>query len=436
MTNRTGEYSIAELHEMYDHFCCHCDETAMYDQFLVAERAEGLYIWFKGEGEPYLDLVMGYSSLNFGHQYPRIKKAVTEGINKIDHLHSFNCESKILLSKLLVEKTPGDNNKNVYFPVGGAMAVDNAVKLARAYTKKSKIISFSGGFHGYSYNAMMLTDKKLINKEQYDLCPAEEVRLPYADCYRCQYEADCHLQCLKAVEEYSSREKDIAALIIEPVQGAAGFIIPRKEFIAGLKRLCEEYKILLIDDEIQVGLGRTGKMFAIEHFNVEPDMILLCKSLAGGYYPLGAIITRAEIMNHISPVGSAIGATFGDSPLGTYIALEVMRAFEEEKLADNAERVGNYFTSELKQFEQYENIDNVTGIGLAQSFEVVKSKKTRAPAPEIAQRLQSEALKRHVIIYVAGVNKNRIKFILPLWVGVRDIDMIIKKLRDILEATL
>ena len=181
-------------------------------------------------------------------------------------------------------------------------------------------------------------------------------------------------------------------------------------------------------------MGRSGRMFAIEHFNVEPDMILLGKSLAGGYYPLSAVIARAEIWDTISPTGSTFGSTFSNSPLGAYIALQVQRILQEEHYIENADRFGAYFTEELRLFERYENIDNVTGLGFTQSFEVVKSKRTKEPAPEIAKKIQSEALRRRVIICVGGVNHNRIKFTLPLWGQKEDIDMIIKKLQVILES--
>ncbi|MFC1897258.1 aspartate aminotransferase family protein [Chloroflexota bacterium] len=432
--NKIGHYSVSELHKMYDQFCCHCDETEMYDQFLVAENAEGLYVRFKGESEQYLDLVMGYSTLNLGHQHPRIRQANQEAVKLLDHIHSFNCESKILLSKILVEQAPSTANMRVYFPVGGAMVVDTAVKLVRAYTKKTKIVTFNGAFHGFSYGAMMLTDNAFINKEQYAPFPGEEIRLPYADCYHCNNQANCTFQCLSVAERWLSSDKDIAGLIVEPIQGAAGFIIPPKEFILGLKKLCHDNNILFIDDEIQVGMGRSGRMFAIEHFDVEPDIILLGKSLAGGYYPLSAVIARAEIMDTISAQGSALGSTFSNNPLGTYIALQVQRVLQEEHYIENTERIGAYFTEELKRFERYENIDNVTGLGLTQSIEVVKSKRTKEPGSEIAKKIQSEALKQRVIIYVGGVNHNKIKLTLPLWIRKEDVDMIIKKLQDILQS--
>lgn len=430
------KHNIAELHEMYDQFGCHCDETVMYDQFLVAERAEGLHVWFQNDSEPYLDLVMGFSALNFGHRHPMVMKAMEEAVRTLDHVHSFNCESTLLLSKVLAERTPGTAQKRVYYPVGGTMAVETAIKLARAYTKKTKMVSFSNAFHGYSYGGMMVTDDAIINKEQYAPYPGEVLRLPYAECYRCENQARCSFQCLQMAERLLSEDKDIAGLIIEPIQGHAGFIIPPKEFIVGLRTLCDDNGILFIDDEIQVGMGRAGRMFAIEHFDVEPDIMLLGKSLTGGYYPTSAVIARAEIWDCIAASGSGIGSTFVNSPIGTYVALEVQRILEEQDFIRNAERIGSYFTEELKRFERYGNIDNVTGLGLTQSFEVVKSKATKEPAPEIAKEIQSEALKQHVIICVSGVRRNRVKFIVPLWMKKEGIDMIVEKLGDVLEGVL
>lgn len=428
------KYSSDELHDIYNRFSCQCDESGMYDQFLVPEKAEGLYVWFKDQSEPYMDLGMGFSALNFGHQHPRIRRAAEEAVRTIDHIHSFNSESKLLLSKALAEKTPGTPNKKVYFPVGGAMAVETSIKLARAYTGKTKLACFTGAFHGYSYGAMMVTDDAIINKPQYIPYPGEVVRLPYADCYHCDSHSDCRYQCLRVAEQRLGQDKDIAALIIEPVQGHSGFIIPPRDFIFGLKKLCQERGILFIDDEIQVGMGRSGRLLAVEHSDVEPDIILLSKSLAGGYYPLSAVIARAEIWDCISPTGSGIGSTFVNSPLATHIALEVLRVLEEDGLIENAERVGDYFTEELKCLERFGNIDNVTGLGLLQSFAVVKSKETKEPAPEIARKIRSEALRQHLIVLCSGMEQDRIKFTLPLWVNREDIDMIIERLQNIMKS--
>ena len=178
-------------------------------------------------------------------------------------------------------------------------------------------------------------------------------------------------------EQLLSRDNDIAALIIEPIQGHNGFIIPPKEFLFGLHKLCQQQGIIFIDDEIQVGMGRAGRFLAIEHYDVEPDIVLLSKSLAGGYYPISAVVARKEIWDSISPVGSGIGSTFVNSPLATKVALEVLRILEEDGLMENATSVGDYFTRRLEEFERFENIDNVTGIGLTQSFALVKDKTTR-----------------------------------------------------------
>jgi 4-aminobutyrate aminotransferase/(S)-3-amino-2-methylpropionate transaminase len=428
------QYSVDELHDIYRQFSCQCDESGLYDQFLVPERAEGLYVWFKDDGEPFLDLGMGFSALNFGHHHPRIREAAEEAIASIDHVHSFNSESKLLLSKALAEMTPGSPGKKVYYPIGGAMAVETAIKLARAHTGKARIASFTGAFHGYSYGAMMLTDDDVIDKPQYAPYPGDALRLPYADCYHCNDHCNCRFQCLRVAEQRLNQETDVAALIIEPVQGHAGFVIPPREFLIGLKGLCQERDILFIDDEIQVGMGRTGKFLAIEHSDVEPDIILLSKSLAGGYYPLSAVIARSDIWDQISPIGSGIGSTFVNSPLGTRIALRVLSVLEEEDLLENAQTVGDYFTERLKGLQRFANIDNVTGLGLTQSFAVVKSKETRQPAPEVAAAIQSEALRQHMIVCRSGVDRDRIKFTLPLWVDRETIDTIVEKLHGIVRV--
>lgn len=415
----------------------------MYDQFLVAESAEGCNVRFQGDPEPYIDLVMGYSATNFGHRHPRIVKAVHEAVDRIDHIHSFNCEAKIRVSAKLASMVPGKPEVRVYFPVGGAMAIENAIKIARAATGGTKIASFEGAFHGYSYGAMMVTDRSFVNFDRYGPMPGPEIRLPYGACWPCDPDdVDAEVdRRLRKIEEFLSKDRDVAAVILEPVQGANGFVIPEKRFVQGLREITKNYGVLLIDDEIQVGVGRCGRMFAIEHFDVTPDIIVMGKSITAGYYPTSVVIARSELFDKIPAKRSGIGSTFGNNPLGLAIVDAVLEMIEAERMFDDVERKGELFTQELRKFERYPFVANATGLGLAHSFAIVEDRSSNRPDAALAAKLQSEALRQHILLYVAGVEKNRIKLFLPVTIKqeelapiARRIDGVLAKVADTAEA--
>ncbi len=341
--------------------------------------------------------------------------------------------SKITLSKRLVNYIGSSNPMQVYFTTGGALAVDNAIKISRAYTKKKKIISFDGGFHGYTLGAIMLNGEGYVKREQYMPMPGDIISMPFAYCFKCPFNLKsecCNLECTQKLEKYLSENNDVAAAIIEPIQGAQGFIIPPKKFIKKVDEILKKYNVVFIADEIQMALGRAGKMFSFQHFDVNPDIVLLSKSLAGGFWPLSVIIAKSEIFNAVGHKGSGIGSTFGNSILGTNIAMTVLDVIEKENLLDNSTNMGSYFLEKLKKYEKFSFIADLTGIGLAQSFCIVKDsgKNDFNPYPELAKVFQNLAFKEHVIIYIAGIEKNRVKFALPINVNSDTIDMIITKL--------
>ncbi len=406
----------------------------MYDQFLVAESTEGMYVRFKDHAEPFLDLVMGYSATNFGHRHPAIVAAVHKAVDRIDHVHSFNCEAKIRVSAKLAQWVPGRPDVRTYFPVGGAMAIENAIKIARAATGRTKIASFEGAFHGYSYGAMMVTDRAFVNLDQFAPMPGPEIRLPYGATWPCpadQVESEVDHR-LEHIDHVLSSDPDIAAVIFEPVQGANGFLIPEKRFVRELWEITRRRGVLFIDDEIQVGVGRCGRMFAIDHFGVQPDIIVMGKSITAGYYPTSAVIARAELFDRIPPKRSGIGSTFGNNPLGLAIVEAVLDLIHQDRLFDEVEAKGDAFTAALRQMERYPFVANVTGLGLAHSFAVVKDCVDNLPDPDLAARLQVEALRRHILLYVAGTQKNRVKLFLPVTVTRDEMASVVARLGEVL----
>ena len=316
------------------------------------------------------------------------------------------------------------------------MAVEAAIKLARAATGRKKIASFEGAFHGYSFGAMMVTDRAFANLEQYGPLPGPEIRLPYGNVWPATgADAErCVQQRLAQIEDLLREDPDVAAVILEPVQGANGFIVPEKSFVQGVRALTQKYGVLLIDDEIQVGLGRTGRMFAIAHFDVVPDMILLGKSLSAGYYPVSAVLARREVFDRVGPKRSAIGSTFGNNQFGLAIVDAVLELIESEELFTGVEERGAAFTARLRELEQFPFVENVSGLGLTQSFAIVADKNSHRADPERAARIQSEALRQKVLLYVAGKHKNRIKLFPPVTISPDECGAVVNRLARILQA--
>ncbi|MBP7652388.1 aspartate aminotransferase family protein [Candidatus Dependentiae bacterium] len=426
--------SKKDLKKMYEKYCCKHDETIMYDSFMVIEKAEGFLLWDRGDKKPYYDTIFGYSANNFGHCYPEILKSVQKHTARLDHFHSFNCPAKIELSKLLVDLVPGKPDMQVYFPIGGAASIETAVKYSRGFTGKKDIITFKGGFHGLTLTALMLNGKEYHKRDKYLPLPGKPIEVEYANCFRCKHKCDsCNLECTIELEQQLKKNKNVAGVLIEPIQGANGFIVPPAKFLKRVEELTRKSGAVFIADEVQMGIGRTGKMYSFEHFDIHPDMILLSKSLAGGYYPLGAVLCKSNIMNSIQIDGSGIGSTFGNSPLGTSIALDVINMCLRKKLFDNALKIGNYFTDKIKSFERFPFIAFSSGIGLAQSFEFVIDKKGYKPAPQLVKAFQNISLKKHLITYIGGIYKNRTKIALPIWITKKDADFFFNKFEECLE---
>ncbi|HKK02034.1 MAG TPA: aspartate aminotransferase family protein, partial [Desulfuromonadales bacterium] len=311
-------------------------------------------------------------------------------------------------------KTP---KKTVFFTTG-AEAVENAVKIARAATGKPGVIAFEAGYHGRTLLTMTLTSKVKPYKHQFGPFAPEVYKTPSAYCYRCIFKSsypECGLACLEHFERFFTSEvapDNIAAMIIEPVQGEGGFIVPPKEFLPGLKAICEEHGIVFIADEVQTGFCRTGKMFAVEHYGVVPDLMTLAKGIASGM-PLSAVVGRAEVMD-AAPAGR-IGGTFGGNPVSCAAALATLEVMDKEDLAARGAQIGATLTGKLRALqERHVQIGEIRALGAMVAVELVKDPATKEPAKEAAGRIIQECFKRGVLVMGAGIFGNVIRFLTPL----------------------
>jgi 4-aminobutyrate aminotransferase / (S)-3-amino-2-methylpropionate transaminase / 5-aminovalerate transaminase len=390
------------------------------------------------DGNQLLDLAGGIGCVNAGHANP----AVIEAIHRQSNLFLHTCfmvvpyESYIRLAERLNALAPGVSEKRTMFVNSGAEAVENAVKIARAYTGRPAIVSFDDAFHGRTYMAMSLTSKAKPYKDGFGPFVEDIYRVPYPDPYhRGSTEASTNSveHSLKALEQLfvtSAPAKDIAAVIIEPVLGESGFIVPPLEFFPKLRKLCDRHGILLIADEVQSGFGRTGKMFASEHFALEPDLLVLAKSIASGM-PLGSVTGKVEIMNYSDE--GALGGTFGGNPISCEAALATLDVFERDHLCDRAARIGQMFrTRALSWQRRFACVGDVRGLGAMQAIEFVRDGDSAAPHTEMAKRIARFAYEHGVILLTAGNYGNVIRLLVPLVIS----DEELNEGMDVIEAGL
>lgn len=410
------------------------DETVIYDSLALVTKAKGSQIWIKGQKEPYLDLLMSYSSTNFGHANKEILKFVRTAAEKFDNIIAFNSTSKVELSKKLVELLPHPGNKVPYFPVGGTKAIDAAIKLAKAYTKKDTIIAFSGAFHGYSYAAMSVTDSGYVEKSQFGTYPGKIKRFPFPH-RLAENASEIVKNILISIENYlDANHKTIAAILFEPIQGAAGFIIPQDNFLPELIKIVKKYHVVTICDEIQTGICRTGTFYYINQLGLDPDIVLLGKSLAGGYYPLSAVIANRELYEAVDNKHSGFDSTFGTNLFGIEIANNVVSYIKDNKITEVVNKTGRYFFSEFKQLvSNFDFIKDVDSIGMAYGYRVeAKSRKIKECA-ELAKQIKKVAFKNHLIIQTAGVNGDHMKLAPNFFITKMEIQLVMQKLKRVFQ---
>ncbi|RXT05223.1 4-aminobutyrate--2-oxoglutarate transaminase [Ammoniphilus sp. CFH 90114] len=384
---------------------------------IFAKKADGALLT-DIDGNTYIDFAGAIGALNVGHRPPKVVESVKEQLDSFIHtsFHVVMYESYIKLAQQLNELVPGSSPKKTALFNSGAEGVENAVKIARYYTGRRGIVSFDRGFHGRTHLTMTLTSKVKPYKFGFGPLATDTYRMPYPYYYREENprpEAD--REALRQFERLFSMEiapEDIAAVIMEPVQGEGGFVIPSKEFVQGVKRICEEHGILFIADEIQTGFGRTGKMFAVEHFDIEPDLIVMSKSLAAGV-PLSAVTGRADIMDSLKK--KELGGTLGGSPLACAAALAVIEMMKEENLLDRAQVIGRRISENLERLaDTCPSIGEVRSLGAMCAVEFVRDRSTKEPDAELPQRIAKMCLERGLIVLTAGWYGNVIRFLTPL----------------------
>jgi 4-aminobutyrate aminotransferase / (S)-3-amino-2-methylpropionate transaminase / 5-aminovalerate transaminase len=372
------------------------------------------------DGNTFIDFAGAIGTLNAGHCPESVVKAIKQQLDAYIHpcFHVMMYEPYISLAEKLNAIVPISGPKKTFFLNSGAEAVENAIKIARKYTGRKGIISFERGFHGRTYMAMSLTSKVKPYKHGFGPFAPDTYKLPYPYYYRAQEgmsEQEVDEYILERVRDFFLAEvppEEIAAMILEPVQGEGGFVVPSPYFVQSLYEICKQYGILFIADEIQTGFARTGKMFAVEHFAIEPDLVTMSKSIAAGF-PISAVTGRAEIMD--APGIGEIGGTYGGSPLGCVAALKVIEMIENEHLMGRAHEIGTMMMERMKKWESdVPFIGNVRGLGAMCALEIVKDKKTKEPDKERTVRLLQMIQQNGVIVLSAGLYSNVIRFLPPL----------------------
>jgi 4-aminobutyrate aminotransferase/(S)-3-amino-2-methylpropionate transaminase len=386
---------------------------------LFAERAIGAVI-YDVEGREIIDLAGGIGVMNVGHSHPKVVAAIRDQAEKFTHtcFGIVMYEGYVRLAEKLCALVPGEFTKMAIFGNCGAEAVENAVKMARHYTKRDAVIAFDNAFHGRTYLAMTLTSKVIPYKLGFGPFMSDVHRMPYAYCYRCPFGLKypgCDTCCADYLKEFfigNVAAESTAALIVEPLQGEGGFITPPPEFLPKLLKICRENGIVFIADEIQSGMGRTGKMFAVNHWNVEPDMMTIGKGIGAGM-PLSALVGRSEIMN--SPQVGGLGGTYSGNPICCEAALAVIKIFEEENLLQRSEKLGIKVRARFEDFKKrFELVGDVRGLGPMVAMELVMDRETKEPAATEAKALVKFCYERGVVILSCGNFNNVIRTLMPL----------------------
>ena len=382
---------------------------------LVVERGEGACV-IDSDGNRFLDFAAGIAVCSTGHSHPDVVAAITEQASRFLHMSAtdFYYEKAVELAEKVAQLAPVGSragDARVLFTNSGTEAVEAALKLARYQTGRHLALSFYGSFHGRTMGALSLTASKTIQRRGFGPMLPGAFQVPYADCYRCPFGKkpdSCDLECVDFIEEFPLKRtappEEVAAIIVEPVQGEGGYVVPPARFFHRLRELCDRHGILLIADEVQSGIGRTGKMFAMEHFGVKPDIIAVAKGIASGM-PLGLCIARADLMSW--PPG-AHASTFGGNPVSCAAALATLELIGG-RFMENARRQGERLIAGLERLAtRHTLIGQVRGLGLMIGIELVKDRATRQRAPEEARRVVAEAFKRGLLILTAGENTLRL----------------------------
>ncbi len=376
-----------------------------------AERAENAELW-DVEGRRFIDFAAGIAVCNTGHRHPKIVAAIKAQLDRFTHTayQIVPYESYVSLAEKVAQRAPGSFAKKAAFFTTGAEAVENAVKIARAHTGRPGVIAFAGGFHGRTLMGMALTGKVAPYKLAFGPFPADVYHAPYPNPVHGISTADS-LKHIEMLFKADIDPKRVAAIIFEPVQGEGGFYQAPADFVRGLRKICDTHGILLIADEVQTGFARTGKLFAMEHYDVTPDLMTIAKSLAGGM-PLSGVVGRADVMDAAAPGG--LGGTYAGNPLAVASAHAVIEIIEEEKLCERATKLGDKLKARLDAMKaDVPQIADVRGPGAMNAVEFCKPGTSEADA-DFTKRVQTAALNRGLLLLVCGVYSNVVRFLFPL----------------------
>ncbi|MER3409835.1 MAG: 4-aminobutyrate--2-oxoglutarate transaminase [Thermoleophilia bacterium] len=379
---------------------------------IVAARGRGAALT-DVDGNTFLDFTGGVGCLNVGHAHPRVVARAQEQLARLVHTDFTVCpyEVYVELAERLAAKAPISGPVKAAFFNSGAEAVENAVKLARAFTGRPAVVAFEGAFHGRTLLALTLTSKTRPYKAGLGPLAPEVYRAPFPNGYRGP-DARTSIEALERLFLAQVAAEQVAAVVVEPVQGEGGFVVAPRDFLAGVRRICDEHGIVLVVDEVQTGFGRTGRFFAIEHYGLEPDLLCAAKSIAGGL-PLSAVLGRAEIMD--APCEGAIGGTFVGNPVAQAAALAVLDVIDEEGLVERAAAIGETIRARMLAWhERYPAIGDVRGLGAMLAIELVRDRGTKEPAPELAEAVVRRAAERGLLLLTAGLYGSCVRVLVPL----------------------
>jgi len=380
---------------------------------LVVESGQGCIVK-DVDGNEFIDFNSGLVCMNVGHNHPKVVAAVKNQCDRFLHYSNtdFYYREVVDLADRLAHITPGSPEKKIFFGNSGAEAVEAAIKLAKWHSRRQLFIAFISAFHGRTVGALSFTASKPTQRRSFFPLMPGVTHVPYGYCYRCPYKLtfpECHYWCVDFIDEYVLQKyippEDTAAILAEPIQGEGGYVVPPPEYFQRLKKIADKYGLLFIDDEVQSGMGRSGKWFAIEHWGVEPDIICTSKALASGL-PLGACIAKSKVMDWVP---GSHASTFGGNPLSCVAASAVIDVIKEEKLLENANKQGAYIMKRLNELkEKSEIIGDVRGKGLMIGMEIVESKESKKPAPQKVNEIMMRSWKRGINVISCGASTIRI----------------------------
>jgi 4-aminobutyrate aminotransferase / (S)-3-amino-2-methylpropionate transaminase / 5-aminovalerate transaminase len=400
---------------------------------IVIERGEGARLT-DVDGNTFIDFTGGVGCLNVGHSNPRVVAAAQEQIERFSHT-DFTIvpyEVYIRLAERLCELAPIEDAKAAFFNAG-TEAVENAVKFARSHTKRPAVIAFEGGFHGRTLLSLSLTSKVHPYKAGLGPFAPEVYRAPFPNDYRGPSASDA-LAALERTLLTQVAPESVAAIVIEPVQGEGGFVVAPQEFLDGVRRLCDEHGIVMVVDEVQTGFARTGKLFAIEHYGIEPDLITVAKSIAMGL-PLSGVIGKRELMD--APPDSAIGGTYVGNPVAQAAALAVLDVIGDEDLCARAAVLGDQLRERMLAWQRrFPQVGDVRGLGAMLAIELVEDPETKTPAPALASAVIDEAVNRGLLLLTSGIYSNCIRVLTPLTLSDAELDEALAVWEEALEASL